>query len=189
MAVICPKCSKNIDFSGESTPSEGVVTRCPQCGSILKIIGDYAYIPTEKVTLDNVSEEREPEQEPTHPLFNEAVELIKTCNAISTPTLQSFFNISADEAAKLMTELEQKGIVGPYNNGAPRKILIEHNTSLVYIHRKKSSDDTLSDTQDEPTDATRSYGCTINLGGCLTVITIILIIYLIYNILQYIIDK
>ena len=46
--------------------------------------------------------------------------------------LRDRFGISNERAAELIRQLEAGGIIGPYNNGGPRQILIPHRTIYSY---------------------------------------------------------
>lgn len=66
------------------------------------------------------------------PLYNEAVKFLMTCNAITPMMLRDRFNISNERAAELIRQLEAGGVIGPYNNGGPRQILIPHKEFYSY---------------------------------------------------------
>ncbi|WP_078554579.1 FtsK/SpoIIIE family DNA translocase [Bacillus alkalicellulosilyticus] len=72
-------------------------------------------IPTEEV---KVTEEVEDE------LFNDAVELVLNMNTASVSMLQRRFRIGYTRAARLIDEMEARGIVGPYEGSKPREVLI-----------------------------------------------------------------
>jgi len=57
-------------------------------------------------------------------LYDKALELSTQSNTLSTSLLQRRLRIGYPRAARLMDELEDKGIVGPGEAGKPRKILI-----------------------------------------------------------------
>ncbi len=57
-------------------------------------------------------------------LYDKALELSSQSNTLSTSLLQRRLRIGYPRAARLMDELEDKGIVGPGEAGKPRKILI-----------------------------------------------------------------
>ena len=135
----------------------GNTTICPECQSVLTIDGDYAYIPLPGQPID--TQETPPPFHPdeatepyypsiaevtgaTHdPLYNDAIDYVRTCNAISVPMLARYFNIPIERATHLMHDLEKDGIVGPYNNGGPREILIDHNANLPSGHRRTYEQD------------------------------------------------
>tara|TARA_B110000438_G_scaffold117904_1_gene115177 strand:- start:6708 stop:8915 length:2208 start_codon:yes stop_codon:yes gene_type:complete len=57
-------------------------------------------------------------------LYDQALELSSQSNTLSTSLLQRRLRIGYPRAARLMDELEDKGIVGPGEAGKPRKILM-----------------------------------------------------------------
>ena len=65
------------------------------------------------------------------PLFGDAVRLLGTLNSVTPMTLRDNLNIPLDRAQNLIYQLERAGIIGPYNNGGPRTILIPHNTNIM----------------------------------------------------------
>ena len=57
-------------------------------------------------------------------LYDQALDLSSQSNTLSTSLLQRRLRIGYPRAARLMDELEEKGVVGPGEAGKPRKILI-----------------------------------------------------------------
>ncbi len=207
----CPKCGHQNEMSDDALKAVGHSIICPNCQSILKIEGNYAYMPLDDeekkeliMTEDEKNETPPPFKAPqTHttapsiaqitgtqhdPIFAQAVEYVKTCNAISVPMLAHYFNVPTDRATHLMHELEKEGIVGPYNGGGPREILIEHNTNVpMGIKRTFAEDqetqallDRLKEENGGEFPKIRTYGC-----NCSTLIIILFAIL----ILSYIFAK
>ncbi len=58
--------------------------------------------------------------------FEQAVDLIIEKEKASVSMLQRQFRIGYNRAARLMDELERKGLVGPEEGSKPRKVLITH---------------------------------------------------------------
>ncbi|MDT8858967.1 DNA translocase FtsK [Alkalihalobacillus sp. MEB130] len=58
-------------------------------------------------------------------LYDAAVELIIEMNTASVSMLQRRFRIGYTRAARLIDEMEIRGIVGPYEGSKPREVLIE----------------------------------------------------------------
>jgi S-DNA-T family DNA segregation ATPase FtsK/SpoIIIE len=58
-------------------------------------------------------------------LYDSAVELITEMNTASVSMLQRRFRIGYTRAARLIDEMEVRGIVGPYEGSKPREVLIE----------------------------------------------------------------
>lgn len=198
MRIECPKCGHiTIQSEYELAKLNNIIT-CPNCMSMLKIVDGIAYIPNEKTTADEL---RHPDPEPpqfkgdlyyeTHrhqtegldPLYNAAVAYIRTCNAISLPMLQRYFDIPPERAEKLMQQLENNGVVSPYDGLHPRKILIDHYTGLpskMPIRDKYDPQNAEYDENGNPNPNFKTRSCVISLPGCLIfVIIIATIIYVI----------
>ena len=203
----CPKCGQEIELSQEQLEATGYQAVCPQCVSPLKIEGEFAYIPLAEQPTDDVEPDELQQAQPVdaveitddetpppfhadaknkHPLFDDAVAYIKTCSAISVPRLKDYFGIPLEEAAKLMQELEENGIVGPYQGGAPRQILIEHNTGLpsaFETHRTYEKDKELDffkrefeRLQQGGNPQVKTYGC-----SCFSVLLIAMAVYFLFQ--------
>ena len=210
MMFKCPKCGQEIELRQELLEATGYQAVCPQCASPLKIEGEFAYIPLAEQPIDDVDADELQQAQPVeaveidddetpppfhgdaknkHPLFDDAVAYIKTCSAISVPRLKDYFGISLEEAAKLMQELEDNGIVGPYQGGAPRQILIEHNTGLpsAFETRRTYEKDKEMDffkreferLQQGGSPQVRTYGC-----SCFSVLLIAMAVYLLFQLFR-----
>lgn len=57
-------------------------------------------------------------------LYDEAVELIVDMQTASVSMLQRRFRIGYTRAARLIDEMELRGVVGPYEGSKPRAVLI-----------------------------------------------------------------
>ncbi|WP_053362177.1 DNA translocase FtsK [Bacillus sp. FJAT-27251] len=60
-------------------------------------------------------------------LYDDAVELIIEMQTASVSMLQRRFRIGYSRAARLIDEMEQRGIVGPYEGSKPRTVLVSKN--------------------------------------------------------------
>lgn len=58
-------------------------------------------------------------------LFEQAVELVTELNKASVSLLQRRFRIGYARAARLIDEMEARGIVGPYEGSKPREVLVK----------------------------------------------------------------
>lgn len=154
MKYTCPKCGKNIEVSTESLIASEYFIVCPQCLTRLQIVGDYAYVPLKDGSLHLEQPEPIPAEEveilpppitaeatvtpaqppqpaaAIDPLVGEAVRFLSQCNSITPMMLRDRLGITLERAQALISQLEQAGIVGPYNGGGPRQILIPHNTGV-----------------------------------------------------------
>jgi len=66
----------------------------------------------------------ETEEEEADALFAEAVDLVVRTGNASISLLQRRFRIGYTRAARLIDDLERKGIVGPYEGSKPREVLV-----------------------------------------------------------------
>jgi len=57
------------------------------------------------------------------PLFAEAIKIVFESHLASISYLQRRLRIGFNRAARLIEEMETKGILGPYREGKPREIL------------------------------------------------------------------
>lgn len=69
-------------------------------------------------------EEDQVSSESVDDLYSDAVDLIVEMNTASVSMLQRRFRIGYTRAARLIDELEARGIVGPYEGSKPREVLI-----------------------------------------------------------------
>jgi S-DNA-T family DNA segregation ATPase FtsK/SpoIIIE len=58
-------------------------------------------------------------------MLNQALEVLKASKRASTSMLQRRLRIGYNRAARLMEELEERGVVGPENGSSPREILVD----------------------------------------------------------------
>jgi S-DNA-T family DNA segregation ATPase FtsK/SpoIIIE len=66
-----------------------------------------------------------PDQEEDDDLVNQAIEVIRQTRRASTSALQRRLRIGYNRAARLMDQLEEKGVIGPPHGSDPREILID----------------------------------------------------------------
>ncbi|EAF3071099.1 DNA translocase FtsK [Listeria monocytogenes] len=67
----------------------------------------------------------EVEGEVTDGLYHEAVELVVEMQTASVSMLQRKFRIGYNRAARLIDEMEQRGVVGPHEGSKPRRVNVE----------------------------------------------------------------
>ncbi|MBC2301861.1 DNA translocase FtsK [Listeria welshimeri] len=67
----------------------------------------------------------EVEDEVTDELYHEAVELVVEMQTASVSMLQRKFRIGYNRAARLIDEMEQRGVVGPHEGSKPRRVNVE----------------------------------------------------------------
>ncbi|MCL7746525.1 FtsK/SpoIIIE family DNA translocase [Halalkalibacter alkaliphilus] len=71
------------------------------------------------------TEEQVVTEEVADELYDAAVDLVTEMNTASVSMLQRRFRIGYTRAARLIDEMEVRGIVGPYEGSKPREVLIE----------------------------------------------------------------
>ncbi len=112
--ITCPNC-------GHETNSN--THFCPNCGNSF----DKQATPPASGDTDVEDATVLPPPIPNgDPLYNEAVKFLMTCTSVTPMMLMERFHISQERAAELIRQLEAGGVIGPYNNGGPRQILIPH---------------------------------------------------------------
>jgi S-DNA-T family DNA segregation ATPase FtsK/SpoIIIE len=62
------------------------------------------------------------------PLYEDALDVLRTTRRASTSMLQRKLKIGYNRAARIMEILEDRGIVGPENGASPREILVDPDT-------------------------------------------------------------
>lgn len=67
--------------------------------------------------------EEDPDEAADEELLAQAAALVRAENKASTALLQRRLNIGYARAARLMDELEEQGVVGPYKGAEPREVL------------------------------------------------------------------
>ena len=202
MRIECPKCGHITNQSEDELLKLNHTITCPDCMSLLKIVDGIAYIPTDKAPLEDLKPQEPPQfkgeqyyedqrrLEYLDPLYSAAVDYVKTCDAITLPMLQRYFDITPERAETLMQQLEDNKVVAPFDGMHPRKILIEHDSRVTsnYWNRgrryetekqMKEQLEQLEQAQKEnPDSMPRTRGCTCSLPGCGIVIFMLLLIYL-----------
>ena len=85
----------------------------------------------------NKNKDASSDDEPTAKLddrINEAVELICRTGRASTSQLQSKLGLGYARAARIMDQLEENGVIGPFEGSKPRKVLMTYNQWLEKIN-------------------------------------------------------
>lgn len=188
----CPRCGQRLALTTQQLIENDYRAVCTKCGAQLKIVGNYAYMPTEAVPIEPVPPPA-PDAAPVpyapspgtatlDPLFDDAVRFVATCNAIHVGMLVQYFGISPERAVELMNQLESHGIVGPYQPGRPRRILIPHNANLPSaFKRTQELDEAMRQAQEEAEQQQgNARGCTLQLGrgGCFGTLFLLLLLYI-----------
>jgi len=116
--ITCPHCGKTVSSNAHF---------CPNCGSSTD---SRAGDDVQDVTV--LPPPLPAQQAANDPLYSEALRFLATCTVITPMMLRDRFGISDERAVQLLRQLEANGVVGPYNNGGPRQILIPHATMNPY---------------------------------------------------------
>ena len=153
--VVCPQCLCQLHIVGDyayipndsleldSTIGQSHSVTCPKCGHETNSNAHFCpncltSLDTDKPSITAVDIAPEdvtvlpPPLPDSDPLYNDAVQYIMTCTAITPMMLRDHFHITEERAAELIRQLETGGVIGPYNNGGPRQILIPHRGLYEY---------------------------------------------------------
>ena len=146
--VICPQCLCQLQIVGDSayiphdsleldtTVEPSRTINCPQCGHEASTGAHFcpncgaSFDSSPPLSaVDGAAEDvtvLPPPVPGSDPLYNQAIQYLGECTAITPMMLRDRFHITDERAAELIRQLEANGIIGPYNNGGPRQILIPH---------------------------------------------------------------
>ena len=146
--VVCPQClcqlhivgdyayipNESLDLDSTVEPSRTI--NCPHCGHEASTGAHFC--PNCGKSFDNPSSTNAVDIAPedvtvlppplpgSDPLFNDVVKFLGGCRSITPMMLRDHFKITDQRANDIIRQLEEAGIIGPYNHGGPRQILIPH---------------------------------------------------------------
>ena len=145
-SINCPKCGHEASTGAHFCPNCGTSfdTPAPSTTAVDIAPDDVTVLPPPLPDGD--------------PLYNEAIQFLRGCTAITPMMLRDRFHISDQRAAELIRQLEAGGIIGPYNNGGPRQILIPHRTLYDYPSQPSEMQGNTSAGQGRPVPR-RGLGC------------------------------
>lgn len=109
--ISCPKCGHEASSNAHF---------CPNCGTSFDAPVTAVDTAPEDVTV------LPPPLPDNDPLYQDVLQFLMTCSSITPMMLRDHFHISDERAANLIRLLEEDHVIGPYNNGGPRQILIPH---------------------------------------------------------------
>lgn len=142
-SINCPNCGHEASTGAHF---------CPNCGASFDtpapLSTDTDMVP-EDVTV------QPPPLPDCDPLYSDAMQFLMTCTSITPMMLRDHFGISDERATELIRQLEAGGVIGPYNNGGPRQILIPHRTLYSYSTPQQPG----SNQQGHSTSQRRAPGC------------------------------
>ena len=140
--INCPKCGHEANTGSHFCPNCGASFDSPTSTAVDIAPEDVTVLPPPLPNQD--------------PLYNEAIQFLRGCAAITPMMLRDRFHISDERAAELIRQLEAGGIIGPYNNGGPRQILIPHRNPYEQVFRSRP---TLEDNTSQNRPQPRRIGC------------------------------
>lgn len=168
--IVCPQCLTSLEIIGDYAyvPLEGEsLIKTPEPDepsaaiSTPPDISGQTTVQPPAVPVPEPSGQSAPTDD-ADPLLQNVIAYLATCNAITPKMLCDAFQIDFARAAAILDQLERRGIIGPYRGGAPRTILIPHNTGLpnAYNYGKpyEPQPDPATDAKAKPTGA-NCFGC------------------------------
>ena len=132
----CQYCSGKIEFDANQLDAENPTAPCPHCG-----LETIIFVPEQKVPpviSDESIVERAEKQLSKPPsnfgrigedeeLIQDCIEVIRREQKASVSVLHRRLRLDYERAARIMDELENRGVVGPSKGAEPRDILIDLN--------------------------------------------------------------
>ena len=89
--------------------------------------GEYDEAVIEEIERQAAAEKSSKDEDPSEeldPMINQAIEVVVDAGQASTSLLQRRLKLGYARAARIVDQMEQKGIVGPYEGSKPRQVLI-----------------------------------------------------------------
>ncbi|EJE1983404.1 DNA translocase FtsK [Listeria monocytogenes] len=109
--------------SSKPTRIQGAFLSDAEVGDVVNyVISQQKAQYSEEMIPDDIPEV---EGEVTDELYHEAVELVVEMQTASVSMLQRKFRIGYNRAARLIDEMEQRGVVGPHEGSKPRRVNVE----------------------------------------------------------------
>lgn len=101
----------------------------------------YVPQPLEIFTQENIEDEEIFSEDKKDDLFSQAVELVIRHKQGSVSLLQRRLGIGYQRAARLIDQLEEAGVVGPYDGSKAREVLVDESylESKKFLEKKNSS--------------------------------------------------
>jgi DNA segregation ATPase FtsK/SpoIIIE-like protein len=141
-------CDKGIEFDASTfDKGETRTVPCPHCG-----LETIIFVPEQKVPPvipdENIVEraEKQLSKPPSNfgrigedeEIIQQCIEIIRSEQKASVSLLQRRLRLGYERAARIMDELENRGIVGPSKGAEPRDVLIDLNNG-GYLSRRTLS--------------------------------------------------
>ena len=89
--------------------------------SVMEEIERQAVNPKQKGQPQNAQNEEEGD---TDSMLDEAIRVVVEAGQASTSLLQRRLKLGYSRAARIIDQMEERGVVGPYEGSKPRKVLI-----------------------------------------------------------------
>jgi len=119
MLYLPPDRSKPIRVQGPLVSNE-------EMRRLLEFLKDSSWQP-ERIPVEEIEPSAKEDRElggPADPLLKEAIEVVVSYDRASASLLQRRLSVGYARAARILDELEARGIVGPQDGSKPRKVLI-----------------------------------------------------------------
>lgn len=126
MLYLPPDRSKPIRIRGPFVSNE-------EMSRLLEFLRDSSWRPeyVAEAEVEKFGKEKTEIGEPKDPLFDEAVAEVVGYGRASASLLQRRLSIGYARAARLLDELEERGIVGPQKGSKPRRVLIRDISQII----------------------------------------------------------
>ena len=104
------------------TRIQGTFVRDEEISRVLDFIKKSATVQYDEAMIEAM--EKHAIQDGNDPMLKQAVEVVIDAGQASTSLLQRRCKLGYARAARIMDEMEEKGIIGPYEGAKPRAVLI-----------------------------------------------------------------
>ena len=148
--INCPKCGHDANSNAHF---------CPNCGASFDAPASTQSTTGDDAVTGAMLPPPLPSGQGIDPLYNEAVQFISGCISITPMMLRDRFHLTDERAAELIRQLEAGGVIGPYNNGGPRQILIPHRDMSRYVPRSTATNGQPEQPQSQGAPARGGISC------------------------------
>lgn len=94
--------------------------------SIVSFIKAQQTVEYDEEMIPTTEQEKQSTEEPEDEYYQEAVELVVKQQTASVSMLQRRFRVGYNRAARLVDEMESRGVIGPSEGSKPRKVLLQN---------------------------------------------------------------
>lgn len=92
--------------------------------AVVKYVSGQGQAEYDERLIPTVEDEQQANEEPLDELYGQAVQIVVESKHASVSLLQRRLRIGYTRAARLIDEMEARGIIGPYEGSKPREVLI-----------------------------------------------------------------